>query len=178
MREGLTIVLILYKFLVIAQTYKTEKGSVSFLSDAPLELIKGKSNQLRGLIDVSKQEFAFSVETKSFQGFNSPLQKEHFHENYLEITKYPNITFIGKIIEKIDFQRDIVTTVRAKGYLTVHGIKQERIIKSELEIRKGKIYISSQFTVLLADHQITIPKIVNQKIAEEIKVSTTIELVK
>jgi polyisoprenoid-binding protein YceI len=178
MKEILFFLLFFSSQTLFSQILKSENGVVSFVSNAPLELIKGKSKQLRGMIDVTKQEFAFSVEVNSFQGFNSPLQQEHFHENYLETKKFPNITFTGKIIEKIDFQQDIKTTVRAKGYLTVHGVKQERIIKSELEIRKGKVFITSQFTILLAEHQISIPKIVNQKIAEEIQVKVNVEFSK
>jgi polyisoprenoid-binding protein YceI len=178
MKEILFFALLFSSQTLFSQVLKSENGTVSFVSNAPLELIKGKSKQLRGVIEATKQEFAFSVEVKTFEGFNSPLQQEHFHENYLETKQFPSIFFTGKIIEKIDFQQDIKTTVRAKGYLTVHGVKQERIIKSELEIRKGKVFITSQFTVLLAEHHISIPKIVNQKIAEEIQVKVNIEFVK
>ena len=50
-------------------------------------------------------------------------------------------------------------------------MEQERIIKATLQIKKGVISVSSDFTVPLADHNITIPKIVYQKIAEEIQVN-------
>lgn len=172
----LLFVFFFIKGTLFSQILKSDNGAVSFTSNAPLEVIKGKSSQLKGVIDVAKQTFAFSVEVNSFKGFNSPLQQEHFHENYLETKIFPSIIFTGKIIEKIDFQQDIKTTVRAKGYLTVHGVKQERIIKSDLEIRKGKVFITTQFTVPLAEHQIAIPKIVNQKIAEEIQVKVNVEL--
>ena len=108
---------------------------------------------------------------RSFEGFNGPLQKEHFNENYLESLKYPKATFAGKIIEKIDFQKDGTYPVRAKGKLSVHGVEQERIIKSSLEIKGDRLVVRSTFTVPLSDHAISIPKIVHQKIAEEIEVT-------
>ena len=52
----------------------------------------------------------------------------------------------------------------------------ERIIKATVRITNGKLYISSNFSVLLEDHNITIPKIVNQKIAEEIQISIEAEM--
>ncbi len=156
---------------------KVNKGSIAFKSEAPLELIKASSNELTGLLDTDKKTFAFMISVNTFTGFNNPLQREHFNENYLESTKYPYATFEGKIIEDIDFSKDGNYTVRAKGNLTIHGISQERIIKSDMNIKKGKVSIQSGFTVLLADHNITIPKVVHEKLASEIKVEVKVTLI-
>ncbi|MBK8556118.1 MAG: YceI family protein [Lewinellaceae bacterium] len=107
---------------------------------------------------------------RSFTGFNSALQQEHFYENYIETERYPITSFNGKIIEKIDFNANGSYTIRAKGKLFVHGESQERIIKSTLDIRDQKAVVHSEFTILLSDHNIDIPKIVSQKIATEIRV--------
>ncbi|MGK7392114.1 MAG: YceI family protein [Candidatus Cyclobacteriaceae bacterium M2_1C_046] len=153
--------------------YSIEKGKVFFKSDAPLELIESNSEELRGLIDFEKSDFAFSIPVSSFQGFNSALQKEHFNENYLETDKYPRATFKGKIIEDIDPDKEGKYTIRAKGILSIHGVEQERIIRADVQVKGGEIQITSDFTVLLREHDITIPKIVYQKIAEEIFVRIT-----
>jgi hypothetical protein len=158
--------------------FRCETGMVHFKSEAALELIQAQSKKLRGAIDPSNNTFAWSVESSSFEGFNSPLQREHFHENYLESGKFPRVSFTGKIIEKIDFNTNGKYTVRAKGKLLVHGVEQERIIRSELEVLGGKIRVQSQFTVPLSDHNISIPKIVHQKIAEEIIVKIDATLFK
>lgn len=159
-----------------AGPFRCENGKVSFKSEATLEIIQARSNKLRGAIDPSNNTFAWSVETSSFNGFNSPLQREHFNENYLESSKFPRISFTGKIIEKIDFKTDGKYTVRAKGRLIVHGVEQERIIRSELEIAGNKLRVRSQFTVPLSDHNINIPHIVHQKIAEEVALTVEAEL--
>ncbi len=153
-----------------AKLYEVNEGSVYFRSYAPLELIEASSTELKGLINTEERTFAFSVPMSSFEGFNSPLQRVHFNENYMESKQYPNATFSGKIIENIDFTKDGLYTVRAKGQLNVHGIKRERIIRSELQVGEGQIEVRADFTVLLAEHDISIPKIVHQKIAEEIAV--------
>lgn len=150
--------------------YKTYKGSVKISSDAPLEIIKASSHDLRGVIDAEKRTFAFSINNLSITGFNSPLQQQHFYENYIEAQKYPVSTFDGKIIEQVDLSKDGVYTIRAKGILNIHGVEKERIIKSSLRIKNGVFFVSSQFTILLSEHNITIPRVVNQKIAEEIKI--------
>ncbi len=157
--------------------FTIQRGEVSFKSDAPLELIDAKSKMLKGVIDMEERAFAFSVDMSSFEGFNSPLQKEHFNENYMESRVYKTATFTGKIIEKDDFTKDGSYTIRTKGKLTVHGISKERIIKSEVTTKNGKIQVRSNFTVLLDEHGIAIPKIVYQKIAEEISVEVDADFV-
>jgi hypothetical protein len=159
-------------------TYKCSNGQLLIKSDAPLELIEAKSNTLRGIIDPENQSFAWVVDVKTLKGFNSPLQQEHFNENYLESNRFPNASFSGKIIEKVNFETSGTLLVRAKGILNIHGVEQERIIKAKLEISAGQLRISSNFTVLLADHGIAIPRIVHQKIAEEVSVQVNANLKK
>lgn len=174
----LTIIL-LYQTIAFSQSlYITNNGGTSFTSDAPLEVIKASSKNIIGALKASDKSFAFSVLVKSFEGFNSSLQRTHFNENYLESDKYPKITFEGKIIEDISLEKDGTYNIRGKGKFTVHGVSQERIIPCKLIISNGVISITSNFSVFLADHNIKIPSVVNQKIAEEITVSVKIELSK
>jgi len=156
--------------------YHTTSGRIDFRSDAPLEIIRASSNDLLGVLDISKNNFSFKVVIRSFEGFNSPLQKEHFNENYLESDKYPEASFKGKIIEDADLTVDGTYEVRAKGNLTIHNVTQERIIKCAVTVKNKIITIHSNFTVLLSDHNIPIPKVVYQKLANEIKVEVTATL--
>ncbi|MBK8608944.1 MAG: YceI family protein [Chitinophagaceae bacterium] len=158
--------------------YGTEDGSIQFHSDAPLELITAACKEMKGKVDLDKKIFAFSVKISAFTGFNSPLQREHFNENYMESTQYPYAFFSGKIIEDIDYSIDGTYTLRAKGKLSVHGVVRERIIKNEVVVKNGVISIRSKFTVFLADHDIAIPKIVYEKLASEINVEIKADLLK
>ena len=146
------------------------KSEMSFTSDAELEVITASSRKIQGLIDPATNTFAFSVEVKTFQGFNSALQREHFNEKYMESEKFPRATFSGKIIEPVDLTADGTHDVRVKGELDIHGQRQTRIIKAKVSILGGVIQIESTFFVPLADHNISIPTIVSQKIASEIEV--------
>lgn len=156
--------------------FEVRKGTVEFHSNAALELIRAESEQLKGLLDLSKKQFAFKIPMNSFKGFNSPLQQEHFNENYVESSKFPDASFSGKIIEDDDLTKAGTYTVRAKGNLTIHGVTQERIIKSTVQVGQGKITLQSSFTVLLSDHQIKIPRIVAEKLSSEINVQLQAEL--
>ena len=154
--------------------YTELNGVISFRSEAPLELIRASSSQLYGVLDNRKRNFSFKIPIRTFQGFNSPLQKEHFNENYMETEKFPEASFKGKIIEEYDLSKDGTYEVRAKGLLTIHGISQERIIKSNVVVKNNRINVTSNFTVLLSDHNIPIPIVVYKKLANEIKVEASI----
>jgi hypothetical protein len=76
----------------------------------------------------------------------------------MESNKYPDASFTGKIIEEDDLNVTGTYQVRAKGILVVHGVEQERIIKSTIRMNKGKVSLNSVFSVLLTDHGIKIPR--------------------
>ena len=159
-----------------ANYYYTSKGTISFRSDASQEIISAESNNLQGLISPDKKSFVFRVLIRTFSGFNSALQQEHFNEKYLESEKFPEAIFTGKIIEDIDLSTDGTYSIRAKGKLKIHGVEQERIIKAKIEVRNGILHLLTQFSVLLADHSIKVPKVVHEKIASEINVTVQAEL--
>ncbi len=161
----------------IAQVYEVAQGKVDFHSSAPQELIHAWSDQLRGIVNVEKKIFAFRIGIISFSGFNSPLQREHFNENYMETPLYPNATFTGKIIESIDLQKDGDYTLRAKGRLKIHGVEQERIIYVKVKVKESKISLASTFLVPLTDHSIKIPRVVYDKLSNNISVTVTATLV-
>lgn len=156
--------------------FRITKGKVVFSSEAPLELIRASSDELAGILNINKGQFAFKISIRSFIGFNNDLQRDHFNENYMETEIYPFATYAGKIIENIDYRKNGVYKVRAKGKFIIHGMAQERIIPSEILIDNGKIAIKSDFTVLLSDYNIKIPRIVNNNLSKEIKVSVSAEL--
>ena len=175
---GTLVAIFLYTVAFSQVKFNEQKGEIGFASNAQLEMIKATSDKVTGIIDPATNQFVFSVTIQTFKGFNSDLQRQHFNDNYMESDKYPKATFSGKIIEQIDFAKDSSYMVRAKGDLDIHGQKQTRIIKSRLTVKNGVIRIESDFLVPLTDHNISIPKIVNQKIANEIEVTFRASMVR
>lgn len=178
MKFILTLTLILSTIIdVNAQLYyKGGNGYVHFTSNAPLELIRATNSELQGVIKSEDQSFAFACLVRDFNGFNSPLQRHHFRENYMEMAIYPRLIFQGKIIEDINFNQDGKHHVRAKGVFTIHGIKREKIIEGYLEVKGDVVIIQAEFNIMLKNYDINIPKIVYQKISEVIQVDIRIKL--
>lgn len=174
----LTAVLLCYLSLLLPlsvagqpQVYEVSKGTVRFHSDAQHELIKASSDNLAGIVDIAKRTFYFKISIASFVGFNSPLQKEHFNESYMESDIFPIAVYTGKIIEDINLSVDGDFNIRTKGKLTIHGVDRQCIIKCHITCKKGVVTIQSDFVVLLADYNIKIPRIVYDKLSPEINVS-------
>jgi len=153
-----------------AQVFICKDGLIKFTSEAPLELIKAQSSKASGALDFSNKNVLFMINIDSFDGFNSSLQKEHFRENYMETTKFPTATFKGKIIEDLDYGKSGTYNVRAKGTFSIHGVEKEKIVKVKIIVKEKTIEVETNFEVALEDHNINIPKVVNQKIASMITV--------
>lgn len=176
----LSLIFLFSVFISTAQSsvlYEVKTGKIEFYSEAPKELISATSNKLRGLFDLKKRTFAFKIPVSSFQGFNNPLQREHFNENYMESNKFPEASFSGKIIEEVDLSKAGTYSVRAKGKLVVHGITTERLIMATVVVKNNKLTINSNFTVKLVDHGIKIPRVVFEKLSPEINVSVNADLI-
>ena len=153
-----------------------KEGEITFVSEAPLELIRAATTDFNMLVDTASSEFAIRIPIQGFAGFNSALQQEHFNENYMETDKYTTAVFTGKILDPLTYRPELFS-VTVKGNLKIHGQSAMRIMEVACTWKSPKVLaIESSFTVPLADHGIEIPRIVYQKIAEEISVNISAEL--
>ena len=103
---SILIAFLVTHFEVSSQNLQVKQGSISFESNAELEIIKASSNKLKGLFNAATKNFAFTIEIATFEGFNSALQKEHFNENYMETAAFPKASFSGKILDTFDPTKD------------------------------------------------------------------------
>ncbi len=150
--------------------YAVQKSEVSFVSDAPLERITASSRSASGILDIKNRDFVVRIPMRSFAGFNSPAQSEHFQENYVESRTWQSALFEGRIIENTDLSAPGTYAVRAKGKFTMHGVSRERIIPCDLVVSSTGLRVTGRFDVALAEHGIRIPRIVQQKLAANAQV--------
>jgi len=149
---------------------RMRRSLVTFTSDAPMERISAQLSSAKGAVDPSARSFAVQIPMGDFEGFNSPLQREHFRENYLETERYPDAVFKGRIIESVDLAVPGSYSVRAKGLFLLHGVERERIIECRIVVAPEGVRVTSDFHVLLEDHAIRVPRVVQQKISPEVSV--------
>jgi polyisoprenoid-binding protein YceI len=163
-------------FAADAQKFLTKTGHIKFYSDSPLEKIEAHNRQVNSAFDAATGDFVFKVLIKSFE-FEKALMQEHFNENYLESDKFPNATFVGKIvnIKDLNIGKDGLYNVMVEGKLTIHGVTQQVKEKGTFEMKSGKISGKAKFNILLADYKIKIPGAVTNNISKSIEI--TVDLV-
>ncbi len=162
---------------VAQSVYSSNNGKASFSSYAPLEDIYAESNKLTCAINTGTKKVVAILKISTLKMENS-LQQEHLNEKYLESHKFPKATFSGIIQEEVDWKKDGVYNVKAVGDLLIHGIGKKRTVDIVITIKDGVISTSAKFKVKVAEHDVDIPKLVMQKVAEEVDVemSATYEL--
>ena len=79
-----------------------------------------------------------------------------------------------RIIEAVGLTKLGTYRVRAKGSLAIHGVEQERIIECVMTVTDQGVQVTSTFDVVLADHDIRVPRVVQQKIAPRIEVTVDV----
>ncbi len=177
--KHLVIVLILFiNPSLKAQKIFTKVGTITFLSETPMEDIHAKNHQVVCVIDTETGEMQWSALIKSFS-FEKALMQEHFNENYMESDQYPKAIFTGAITDnKVNWSIDGAYQVEVTGKLEMHGTTQDISVPATITITEGMISTSSTFIIRPEDYQIDIPKVVRQNIAEEVSITVSAELKK
>lgn len=152
-----------------AQNYICRDGETSFFSETPLENIAALNKKVASVLNAETNEIAVKMVMTEFK-FKNHLMEEHFNENYMESTKFPNGIFKGKINEAIDWKNNGIFDVTAKGTLIMHGVSKERLLKGKVTIKGEEITLQCDFNIPLADHKIDVPTLVIAKIADNIAV--------
>ncbi|MCC6979355.1 MAG: YceI family protein [Candidatus Melainabacteria bacterium] len=168
-----------------------KRDSVSFTSDAPIELIVGKTGGIKGTIkidetmDLSKPFTAvFDVDLASIDT-GIALRNEHMRDNFLETKKFPKATFTVKNQPGVtgilkDRQK---MTIKATGDFALHGITVKKSVPVDITFYKSckdtqekfercdLLQIKSTFNVPFKDHGIKRPEVVFQKLADTVIVT-------
>ena len=155
-----------------AQRFFTRDAKVQFYSDAPMEKIEAVNKSGTAVIDTKTGNMEWKVLIKNFI-FEKALMQEHFNENYLESSKFPNATFKGTLadVSSVNFGKDGAYNTRVKGALEIHGVKKDIEVPGTITVAGTTLKINSVFTVAVADYNISIPGVVRDKIAKEVKVT-------
>jgi hypothetical protein len=152
--------------------FYTKSGKISFFSSAPLENIEATNRSVVALLNSASGELQFSVLMKGFE-FKKALMQEHFNKNYVESDKYPKSEFKGQVVNNsgINYGTDGSYSATVKGNLTIHGVTKEVETTGKITVKDGKVSLNSSFNLLLADYNITIPKMYSDNISKSIRVT-------
>ena len=154
--------------------YSTKTGNISFFSNAPLQDIEAKTNQVESKL-ASTGQIVFALLIKDFQ-FDNQKMEDDFNENYMESTKYPKAYFKGNItnISDVDFSKDGSYPAKVKGDLTIHGVTKEITGDGTIEVKGAKVVARSKFDIAVKDYNIG-GALVGKKIANTIAITVNCE---
>jgi len=176
--KKIAYLLILLSLNVFTQNkYLTKTGIVDFEASVPsFEEVKAKNNTATAIINTDTGEFAALVLIKGFR-FKNALMEEHFNENYAESHKFPKATFKGKL-NNYD-SNNIIDSYTLNGELTFHGVTKPLVdVPVTLNMDDSTISVSGEFVTNASEFNIDIPKIVRNKIAQDVTVSFNFDLKK
>ena len=172
-----TIILSLFLFGFLSSGYSQEKylaknGHIWFYGQTPLEEIEAHNYEAASVITPSTGDIVFQLLIKSFK-FKRALMEEHFNENYIESSKYPKSDFKGKItnLKDVDFTRNGTYKATVEGNLTIHNKTNKIKQTGTIEVKDGKIFVKTKFSVVPQDYDIEIPNAVRDKIAKSMDVN-------
>ena len=180
MKQFIVLLLIITSISVQAQDkYLTKSGSLEFEASVPsFEEVKAKNESVTAILNTENGEIAALLLIRGFR-FKNALMEEHFNENYAESDVYPKATFKGKINnfsldEYADSKNQKITV---EGVLEFHGqSKQLSNIEAFISIEDEVITLDGTFTVQASDFKIDIPKIVKNKLSNDVQVTFNFEL--
>jgi polyisoprenoid-binding protein YceI len=171
--------------------FKDPKGinNVAFKLDAPLESVNGSASGITGTVSFDPDSPGGAtgkiVVASESLTLPNPMQKEHLHgPNWLDVTKYPEITFEAKSLANAKTDGN-VTTADATGLFTLHGVTKEitvpvkfTYLKDKLSARVPKmkgdlLVIRANFTINRADFNIQKGQY-EDKVSDEINLSLSI----
>lgn len=161
-------ILVLFQAIKLhAQQFITEKGKVVFISKASLSEFEGKSDLLQGLVDLDKNLLDFYLDLNTLKT-GIGLRDRHMRENYLETKKFPFAEFTGKIQEIPALEIGQERSVMAKGKFKIHGVEREIEVPGKLKmVSSQELRLTADFSILLSDYKISIPKVMFYELAEE-----------
>jgi polyisoprenoid-binding protein YceI len=159
------------------EKFYTKTGKITFFSAASLENIEAVNRSVTTVLNTKTGDLQFSVLMKGFE-FKKALMQEHFNDKYVESDKFPKASFNGTITNNssINYTVNGSYPANVKGKLTIHGITKDIETKGTIVVKDGKVTASAVFMVLVADYNITIPKLYRDNIAKSIKVTVDCSL--
>ena len=114
-----------------------------FKLDAPLESVNGSANGITGTVSFDPEnpgattgKIVIAAETLTVP---NPMQKEHLHgPNWLDVTKYPEISFEAKSLANVKTDGN-TTTADVSGTFTLHGVAKDITVPVKFTYLKDKL---------------------------------------
>jgi polyisoprenoid-binding protein YceI len=168
---------------------KYGRNQASFFSTTPLEDITGVSNDVKGNVTFSVNDFStlngkVSISIASLKT-GIDLRDEHLRSaNWLDAETYPEAVFEVKKVNDIEVLDPNKLKAKISGNFSTHGVTKEVIADAtvtyldESEETKSRapgdlIGVQAKFNIVLSEFDVD-NKVLGQKVSDEIEISVNI----
>lgn len=164
---------------LFAQKKTTTSATVAFDASTAIDnLPKAENKTAIAAIDLKTGSVKFEAAVKNF-AFSNPMIQDHFNgEKWLDSDKHPSFTYKGNItdLSAVNFTKDGTYTVQTEGVLIIKGLEQKLQAPATIVVNGSSITASTEFSIKLADFNISGAPIDGGKVAKEPKITVSAEL--
>lgn len=167
------LAVILFSYTINAQEkFYTKTGKVSFFSTTTMENISAINKTVVCLMNTKTGDLQFAVLMKGFE-FKKALMQEDFNRDYVESTQFPKSEFKGLVTNNaaVNYAVNGKYNAEVKGKLTLHGVTKDISVNGTITIKDGKASLNSVFSILIADYNVSIPKMYVDNISKSIRIT-------
>lgn len=165
---------------ILAQDkYFTKSGEITFeASVSNFEPVAAENNTVSVILK-DDGNFASLVLIRGFK-FKKALMQEHFNEDrFMGSETFPKANFSGNILDfDISKLSETATEFKIIGTIKIHGESKDIETTGFIKLVDNTIYLSSEFTVEVADFDIAVKSKVAKKIAKTVKINVDFKLIK
>ncbi|MEO5563784.1 MAG: YceI family protein [Chitinophagaceae bacterium] len=174
----LILALVMFTASLFAQRKTTTSASVVFDATTSIDnLPKAENKTVIAAIDTKTGVVQFEANVKNF-AFNNPNMQTHFNgDKWMNSDAFPTFSFKGNIVNvsDVNFAKEGSYTASIEGTLTVKGKEQKVKVPATVVVKGGTISATSDFTIKLADYEISGAPVDAGKVSKEPKVSVWAE---
>jgi polyisoprenoid-binding protein YceI len=163
---------------LFAQRKTTTSATVSFNATTSIDnLPKADNKTVIAAIDTKTGVVQFEANVKSF-AFANPTMQGHFNsDRWMNSDAFPTLSFKGTItnVSDVNLGKDGSYTANVEGTLSIKGKEQKIKVPANITVKDGVISATSDFSVKLADYEISGAPVEAGKVSKEPKISVWAE---
>ena len=163
---------------LFAQRKTTTSATVSFNATTSIDnLPKADNKTAIAAIDTKTGVVQFEANVKSF-AFANPTMQGHFNsDRWMNSDAFPTLSFKGTItnLSDVNLAKDGSYTANVEGTLSIKGKEQKITVPANITVKGGVISATSDFSVKLADYEISGAPVEAGKVSKEPKISVWAE---
>lgn len=147
-----------------AQTYASDRGSVTFTSRVPLHTFTGTSQHLNGQLDLGTRSVDFYVDLETLE--TGIGKRDRDMRETLETDRYPFAEFTGRLVSSFDASQRGPQRARVEGTFTLHGVSRPLVVLGTVQRTQSGLRVRASWEVRLDDHRITPPRLLLMRVDE------------